>query len=87
MCRLRTDQGVDDVPDLDEFFEDDIHVRTGKVYYRNSTFKVYYHQRQSNVGEHSRFFPGTAVIFQLDNMGRSTIPDVDRAVFFGVILM
>lgn len=87
MCRLHTDGGVQDVPDLDELFDDEVHVRTGKVYHRNSTFRIYYHQRPSNSGRHTHFFPGSAVIFQLDNMGQFTLPDVDSAVFFGVILM
>lgn len=87
VCRLHTDGGVQDVPDLDEFFDDELHVRTGKVYYRNSTFRVYYHQRPSYSGRHAQFPPGSAIIFQLDNTGKVTFPDVDNAVFFGVILM
>lgn len=87
VCRLCTDGRVQDVPDLDEFFAEEAHVRTGKIYYRNSTFRVYYHQRPPLQGLHSRFGSGTAVIFQLDNTGKISLPEVDDDVFHGVISM
>lgn len=87
VCRIRTDKGVQDVPDLDELFEGDTHIRTGKLYYRNSTFKVYYHQRQGDGGPRLPGGVGTVVIFQLDNSGKFTGPVVDDDVFYGVVLL
>lgn len=73
---------------MDELFDQEIHVRTGKIYYRNSTFKVYYHQRPVQIdAPHLQFGIGTAVVFQLDNSGKFTNPVVDDEVFRGVILM
>lgn len=88
VCRLRTVDGVREIPDMDEWLEqDETHIRTGKVYYLNSTFKVFYHQYPSGSGSQLTPRTSTAIIFQLDSTGRIVNPEADDDMFRSVNVM